>query len=85
MTVGELRNKLAGVNPNVPVILDGVPYERVYARWQLMIHPDLTRDVTIDEAVQGIGVMCLVLFTATRTAHPNDADDPTPPFRATEN
>lgn len=83
MTVGELRHLIAGVNPNTPVILDGVPYERVYARWQQMVHPDLERDVTTREAVDGLGVLCLVLFTATQTARRNDAGDPTQQSPAT--
>lgn len=83
MTVGELRNKIAGANPNIPVILDGVPYGRVFARWQQMVHPDLERDVSIDEAKEGLGVMCLVLFTTAQTARRIDGDDPTQPSPAT--
>lgn len=62
MTAGELRNKIAGCGPNVPVILylDG-KYHRIYSRWQNHVSECLTRDVSIQEATQGAGITALVL------------------------
>lgn len=86
MTVGELRNKIAGVNPNIPVILYlNQRYYPVRFLWQNHIKADLSRDATVNEAVEGEGITGLVVhLTATQTARQSDEERPTPPFRGTE-
>lgn len=86
MTIGELRNKIAGSNPNIPVILYlNQRYYPVEGIWQNHIKADLTRDVTVNEAMGGEGITGLVLhITTPQTVRQSDEENPILPFRATE-
>lgn len=81
MTVGELRNMIAGVPPDTPVI--DTEYRRVTARWQQMVREDLTGDVTLEQATKGKGITCLVI-KHDKTEHRLGESVPTRPNRGIE-
>ena len=66
MTVGELRSKIAGVPPTLPVVIETVAgYIPCVARWQNGIHISFARDASLDEAARGEVTQALVVCSTT--------------------